>query len=98
MYKRRIFRKKEEKGEYGPDSAMTYSVILQQRSSLLGSQEDVFSDSGLAEVHSLREQAVREDIARRLSDVCSGFPPQEFEDLVSLMAARQVKCERRLTW
>jgi hypothetical protein len=96
--KRRIFRNKDEKREYGPDSAVSYFVIFQQRSSLLGSEDHVFSDSGLAEVHSLREKAVREDIARRLRHACSCFPPEEFEDLVSLMAARQVKGERRSTW
>jgi len=52
----------------------------------------------LAEVHSRREQAVREDIARRLGQICSDFSPDEFKKLVSLMAARQVKCERRPTW
>jgi hypothetical protein len=64
----------------------------------LGSEEHAFSDLGLAEVHSLREKAVREDIARRLGDICAGFSRNEFEELVSLMAARQVKCERRATW
>jgi len=39
---------------------------------------------------------VREDIARRLRPVCSNFSDEEFEKLVSLMAARQVKRERRL--
>jgi hypothetical protein len=64
----------------------------------LGSEELVFTDAGLAEVHSLREKAVREDIARRIRHVCSEFSAAEFEELVSLMAARQVKCERRPTW
>jgi len=41
---------------------------------------------------------VREDIARRLGHICSDFSADEFEKLVSLMAARQVKCERRSTW
>jgi len=41
---------------------------------------------------------VREDIARRLGQICSDFSPDEFKKLVSLMAARQVKCERRPTW
>jgi hypothetical protein len=65
---------------------------------LLRSEEHAFSDSNLAEVHSRREKAVREDIARRLGHICSDFSPDEFEELVSLMAARQVKCERRATW
>jgi hypothetical protein len=65
---------------------------------LLGSEEHALSESGLTEVHSLREKAVREDIARRLGTVCSNFSEAEFETLVKVMAARQVKCERRATW
>jgi hypothetical protein len=65
---------------------------------ILGSEEHVFSESNLAEVHSLREKAVREDIARRLGKICSNFSADEFEMLVAVMAARQVKCERRATW
>jgi hypothetical protein len=64
----------------------------------LGSEEHVFSESGVAEVHSLREKAVREDIARRLGNICSNFSADEFQTLVAVMAARQVKCERRPTW
>jgi hypothetical protein len=73
-------------------------VLCPQPWQLLGSEERVFSESGLAEVHSLREKAVREDIAQRLGNVCSNFSQNEFETLVAVMAARQVKCERRLTW
>ena len=75
---------------------MTYFVFKTHR--LLGSDEHVFSESGLAEVHSLREKAVREDIARRLGKVCSNFSQTEFEELVAVMAARQVKRERHLVW
>jgi hypothetical protein len=64
----------------------------------LVSDEHVLSESGLAEVHFLREKAVREDIARRLVNVCSTFSQDEFEKLVAVMAARQVRCERRPTW
>jgi hypothetical protein len=67
-------------------------------SNFLGSDESVFSESGLEEVHSLREKAVREDIARRLGNVCSNFSRDEFDELVAVMAARQLKCERRLLW
>jgi hypothetical protein len=63
----------------------------------VGSEEHA-SSLNLSEVHSLREQAVREDIARRLGHICADFSPDEFKQLVSLMAARQVKCERRATW
>jgi len=75
---------------------MTYFDFSSDR--LLGSEEHALSSSSLTEVHSRREQAVREDIARRLGYICSDFSPDEFKKLVSLMAARQVKCERRATW
>ena len=74
---------------------MTYR--LSNRVSL-GSEEHVFSESGLSEAHSLREKAVREDIAQRLGKVCSHFSQDEFDTLVAVMAARQVKCERRPVW
>jgi hypothetical protein len=98
MYKRGIFRKKGKKSEYGPDCAVSYFAIFMSGRAFLRSDEYVFSEAALAEVHTLREKAVREDISRRLSHVCSNFPPDEFEALVSLMAARQVKCERHPTW
>jgi hypothetical protein len=79
----------------GLDCAVTYFVLTR---SALGSEEHVYNESGLAEVHSLREKAVREDIAERLGKVCSHFSADEFESLVAVMAARQVKCERRATW
>ena len=80
----------------GPNRAVSFYVFSGGR--LLGSEEHAVSSSSLAEVHSRREQAVREDIARRLGHICSDFSPDEFKKLVSLMAARQVKCERRSTW
>jgi hypothetical protein len=64
----------------------------------LGSEEYAFNEADLAEVHSLREKAVREDIARRLGQVCANFSQDEFDKLVAIMAARQVKCERRPIW
>jgi hypothetical protein len=75
---------------------MTYFVS--QQSSFLESEAHGSTDSALSAVHSLREKSVREDIARRLSEVCSNFTVDEFEHLVALMAARQVKCERRPAW
>jgi hypothetical protein len=61
-------------------------------------EEHAYSDSGMAEIHSLREKKVRDEIANRLRRVCSIFSDDEFEKLVTLMAARQVRCERRQTW
>lgn len=62
------------------------------------SEEHAYSNSGMGEVHALREKVVREDITRRLREVCSNFSDDEFEKLVRLMAARQVRCERRQSW
>lgn len=70
------------------------SVVVQR----LESDEYVSSESRIAEIHSLRESAVRDDIARRLKGVCSNFSDDEFDQLVKLMAARQVSCERRQNW
>jgi hypothetical protein len=86
-----------------PQTAIKASIVLCRFMSfpavgLLGSEEHAFSSLSLAEVHSLREKAVREDIARRLGHICSDFSPDEFDKLVSMMAERQVKCERRATW
>ena len=61
-------------------------------------EERAFSDSGMAEIHALREKMVREDITRRLRGVCSNFSDDEFEKLVRLMAARQLRCERLQSW
>ena len=71
---------------------------LQQRFSVVTSEEHAYSDSGVAEVHRLREKKVREDITHRLRGVCSNFSDDEFDQLVRLMAARQVRCERRQSW
>lgn len=62
------------------------------------SEEHPFSDSSPDEIHSLREKAVREELARRLRGVCSNFSEEEFQELVAKMADRQVKRERRLIW
>ena len=64
----------------------------------LESEEYVYSESRIAEIHSLRESALRIDIARRLKGVCSNFSDDEFDELVKLMAARQARCERRQNW
>ena len=62
------------------------------------SEQFAFSDSGMAEVHSVREKKVREDLTRRLRGVCSNLSDEEFEKLVRVMVARQLKCERRQSW
>ncbi len=97
MQAKRFLPKKGQNDEGGPNCAMTY-FVPSATAVFLESNAQIFSDSGLAEIHSLREKAVREDIARRLGQVCSNFPEDDFEDLVAEMAARQVKCERRPMW
>jgi hypothetical protein len=64
----------------------------------LASEEKVYTDSAIAELHALREQEVREAIAGRLRRVCSCFSDEDFEKLVQTMAERQLRDERRLVW
>jgi hypothetical protein len=45
-----------------------------------------------------REDKVRDEIARRLSRVCGNFSEHEFQELVSKMAERQLRDERRQRW
>ena len=98
MNAKKIFREKDANDQSGPDCAVTHDRLFQQRFSVVTSEEHAYSDSGIAEVHRLREKIVREDITVRLREVCSNFSDDEFEQLVRLMAARQVRCERRQSW
>lgn len=77
---------------------MAHSVFSASGSGNLGSNERAFSEPTLDQIHNLREKAVREDIARRLKRVCSNLSDDEFAKLVGLMADRQLRRERRLTW
>jgi hypothetical protein len=64
----------------------------------LESEQKVYTDSAMSELHALREQQVREEIARRLRKVCGCFSDEDFEKLVQTMAERQLRDERRLVW
>jgi hypothetical protein len=64
----------------------------------LASEEKIYTDSVISELHALREQQVREEIARRLRRVCGCFSDEDFEKLVQKMAERQLRDERRLVW
>ena len=64
----------------------------------LKSQEKVYTDSALTELHALREKEVREEIATRLRCVCGNLSDDEFDRLVQKMAERQLRDERRLVW
>jgi len=75
---------------------MTYRSSAAQLS--LDSQQSIPADSALATLHTIREKAVREDIARRVRRVCSHCTDAEFAELVRKMAEQQVRYERKLTW
>ena len=90
---KRFPRDRTQNRDFGPYCAVAYFVFNR---SALGS-EHAFSESVVAQLDSLREKAVREEIALRLGKICSNFSADEFETLVAVMAARQVKCERRAT-
>jgi len=64
----------------------------------LASEEKVYTDSAISELRALREQEVREEIARRLRNVCWCFSDEDFEKLVRKMAERPLRDERRLVW
>ena len=65
---------------------------------LLDSDEQTYTEYGITELHALREEKVREEIAGRLRGVCANFSDEDFQRLVGDMARRQVKDERRLIW
>jgi hypothetical protein len=64
----------------------------------LQSNQKAYTDPAVSELHALREQEVREEIARRIRKVCGCFSDEDFEKLVRTMAERQLKDERRLVW
>jgi len=81
----------------GPHCAMTYGVsptVWIQ----LEADKYVQADAELTEHQALREDKVRDEIARRLRCVCGNFSAREFQELVSKMAERQLLDERRLRW
>jgi hypothetical protein len=41
-----------------------------------------------------REKCVREDLLKRLKNVCKNLPEEEFQDLVSAMTREQLRSER----
>jgi hypothetical protein len=83
--------------ESGLHCAMTYRVYSIAWI-LLKATKYVQTDIELTEHQALREDKVRDDIARRLSCVCGNFSEREFQELVSKMAERQLLDERRQRW
>lgn len=82
--------------KYGPDCAVTYDLL--SRHSQVASEEKIYTESSIKELHARREKEVREELAKRLRPVCQKFSEQDFDKLVREMAERQVRDERRLVW
>ena len=80
----------------GPECALTYRLSAAQFP--LNSEKSTSADSALTALHTVREKAVREDIARRVRPVCSHCTDAEFTELVRKMAEQQVRYERKLAW
>ena len=83
--------------ESGPYCAMTYrvspNVWIQ-----LKAHKYVQADFEPMAHQALREDKVRDEIARRLSCACGNFSEGEFQELVTKMAERQLLDERRQRW
>jgi len=83
--------------ENGPHCAMTYFAFPTSGFSL-EPEKYADIDTELTEHDALREDKVRDEIARRLRCICGNFSEAEFQELVSKMAERQLLDERRLRW
>ena len=62
-------------------------VVDNQRKS--GSDDDAYE--------SMRREAIRADISRRLKKICSNLTERDFANLVELMAENKMKGDRRTT-
>lgn len=55
-----------------------------------------YGGSGDEEAHRIeRRNKVRDDISRRLKNICANFSDKEFSDLVDTMTDRKLKGEQR---
>jgi len=54
-----------------------------------------YADSSNGGTHSTRRKAIREDLTRRLREVCSHMSDEDFRQLVEVMAERQLRSEQR---
>jgi hypothetical protein len=81
----------------GPHCAMTYGASPTVWIPLKVDKYEQ-ADAELTEHQALREDKVRDEIARRLRCVCGNFSAREFQELVSKMAKRQLMDERRQRW
>jgi cytidylate kinase len=58
----------------------------------------VNADPEMCAHRTLREDKVRNEIARRVRCVCANLAEHEFQELVSKMAERQLRDEQRQRW
>ena len=89
--------RKSERAEAAPNLRCR-TIVSSVATRVLETGIYFFKQKTAYEIHALREEKVREDIARRLKKVCANLSDDDFERLVKLMAARQVRCERRQSW
>lgn len=81
--------------EGGPDCATPYNHPVKGCSMQLGKYDRVrSSDDGF--LHTRRDN-IRDDIAKRLRNVCSHLSDAEFKKLVNTMAEQKLKGERSRT-
>jgi hypothetical protein len=83
----------------GLQCAVTYLVSSPAWTQVIPNKYSyIEADSEPVRHQALREDKVRDEIARRLSRVCGNFSEQEFQELVAKMAERQLQDERRQRW
>ncbi len=76
----------------GPDCATPYNPPVKRCSMQLGKSGRVTSSDD-AFLHTRRE-IIRDDIAKRLRNVCSHLSEADFKKLVDVMAEQKLKGER----
>jgi hypothetical protein len=85
--------------ESGPYCALAYGVVATGWIQVIPNKYGyIEADSEPTRPQAHREDKVRDEIARRLSRVCGNFSEKEFRELVTKMAERQVRDERRQRW
>ena len=85
--------------ESGPYRALAYGVVATGWIQVIPNKYAyIEADSEPTRPQDHREDKVRDEIAQRLSRVCGNFSENEFQELVSKMAERQLRDERRQRW
>jgi hypothetical protein len=85
--------------ESGSHCAVTYPVFATVWIQVIPNKyASIEADSEPTRHQVHREDIIRDEIARRLGRVCGNFSQDEFQELVSKMAERQLRDERRQRW